>query len=139
MKPTTNRRLRQVHHYISVFFAPLIVFFAFSGAVQTFRLNQAPGAPPWLSWIASVHKDQATPHPRPPRAVGDRARPPRPATAGPRHDPFALKVVVGIMSLALIASTLLGVAIGLSIRSMRRISIVLLILGALLPLSLLYI
>ncbi len=137
MKPATNRRLRQVHHYLGVFFAPLIVFFALSGAIQTFRLNEAPGAPAWMGWIASVHKNQTTPRPRVARPEGERPRPPRAEPAAPRHDPFALKVFVGIMSLALIASSLLGVAIALSIRSMRIVSLVMLALGTLLPLALL--
>ena len=29
-----NRRLRTVHTYLGVFFAPLLIFFAFTGALQ---------------------------------------------------------------------------------------------------------
>lgn len=137
MKPATNRRLRQFHHYLGIFFAPAILLFAVSGALQTFRLNEVKGAPAWMGWIATVHKDQETPQPRPPRPPEERPRTPRPAPAAPKHDPIALKVFVAIMSIGLIASTVLGVAIALSIRSMRRVSLVMLVLGTLLPLALL--
>ncbi|UAJ11349.1 hypothetical protein [Polymorphobacter megasporae] len=139
MKPATNRRLRQIHHYVGVFFAPAILLFAISGALQTFRLNEAKGAPVWMDWIATVHKDQETPQPRPPRPAGERPRAPKAEPAAPKHNPFALKVFVAIMSIGLIASTLLGVAIALSIRSMRRVSLAMLVLGTLLPLALLLI
>ncbi|QYE35346.1 hypothetical protein KZX46_05000 [Polymorphobacter sp. PAMC 29334] len=139
MKPATNRRLRQIHHYLGVFFAPAILLFAVSGALQTFRLNEAKGAPAWMDWIATVHKDQETPQPRPPRPAGERPRAPKAEPAAPKHNPFALKVFVAIMSIGLIASTLLGVAIALSIRSMRRLSLTMLVLGTLLPLALLLI
>jgi hypothetical protein len=48
-------------------------------------------------------------------------------------------VFVGLMGIGLIASSLLGVAIALSIWSMRRVSLVMLALGTLLPMALLLI
>ena len=54
---------RQIHRYLSVFFTPAILFFSFSGALQTFHLHESAqrGAPPPVAWIAemaSLHKDQ---------------------------------------------------------------------------------
>lgn len=44
-----------------MFFAPAIFLFALSGALQTFRLQEAKGyggqPPGWIVWMASVHKD----------------------------------------------------------------------------------
>ncbi len=143
MKATTNRQLRRLHLYSGMFFAPAILFFAVSGGVQTFRLTELPGAPAWTRWLDSVHKDQA-----PPRAPSDPAPPHRrrrrpaqplarrePGAAGQRpkparHDPLALKIFVALMSLGLIFSTGLGIAVALSIASLRRTSLVLLAAGS---------
>jgi hypothetical protein len=49
MNAKTMRRIRQLHLYIGVFFLPAILFFAISGGLQAFRLQQASGwdgAPP---------------------------------------------------------------------------------------------
>jgi hypothetical protein len=54
---------RRLHRFLGVFFAPTILFFAFSGALQTFGLHESPrrGEPPPIAWIAdiaSIHKEQ---------------------------------------------------------------------------------
>jgi hypothetical protein len=151
MKPKTNRSLRQFHHYLGVFFAPAIVFFALTGVLQTFGFHEAKdGAKPaaWIVWTASIHKDQVVPRVRPPRnaPVNGDAHDHAPehasgaaADPGPKHSAFPLKVFVGLMGIGLIASSLLGVAIALSIWSMRRVSLVMLALGTLLPMALLLI
>lgn len=65
MKGQTMRRLRQYHQYLGGFFAPLIPLLAISGALQTFRSQDAQGyggtPPSWIVWPASIHKDQAHP------------------------------------------------------------------------------
>ena len=43
MTPQTLRTLRKLHHYFGVVLAPAILFFAISGGLQTFRLQQASG------------------------------------------------------------------------------------------------
>ena len=60
---------RKLHRYLGVFFTPAILFFAFTGALQTFGLHESKqrGEPPPVAWIAalaSVHKDQHLPQPR---------------------------------------------------------------------------
>lgn len=160
MRPQTMRQLRQLHHYVGVFLAPAILFFALSGAVQTFRLGEAGGwggpPPSALVWMTSVHKDQTLPHAKPEKAA------PKPDAAKPAahaddhdgdhaddHDgdhhheaargpsPLPLKIFVVILALGLITSTLLGITIALTNRAMRRTSIVMLIAGTVLPLLLL--
>jgi len=149
------RNLRQLHHYVGVFLAPAILFFALSGAVQTFRLGEAGGwggpPPGVLVWMTSVHKDQTLPHAKPPKAApkGDAAKPAAKPEATDDHDhdhdhqaprgpsPLPLKIFVVILALGLITSTLLGVTIALTNRAMRRTSIVMLVAGTVLPLLLL--
>ncbi|MEP7008134.1 MAG: hypothetical protein ABI810_19300 [Sphingomonas bacterium] len=166
MRPQTMRSLRQLHHYVGVFLAPAILFFAFSGAVQTFRLGEDKGwggpPPAALVWMTSVHKDQTLPRaeppePAPPPPKADAAKPDSPEAARPAADndhdhdgdhdhdhqaprgpsPLPLKIFVVLLSLGLITSTLLGITIALNNRAMRRTSIVMLIAGTVLPLLLL--
>lgn len=143
MKATTMRSLRQWHRYLGLFFAPLIILFAVSGGLQTFRLQEAKGyggtPPDWIVWFASIHKDQAIPHdaPEAPKAA---AAAPSPAAAMPAKKApaksarsFPLQLFVVAMALALILSSVLGITIALSNRATRTASIVLLAAGAILP------
>ena len=151
------RSLRQLHHYVGVFLAPAILFFAVSGAVQTFRLGEDKGwggtPPAALVWMTSVHKDQTLPHAKPekPAPKPDAAKPAAKAEADDDHDhdhdhdhqaphgpsPLPLKIFVVVLALGLITSTLLGITIALNNRAMRRTSIVMLAAGTVLPLLLL--
>jgi len=142
------RKVRQVHNYVGLFFAPMILLFAFSGALQTYRLQETrdPAAytpPGWIVWMASVHKDQQPPRAEPPH------RPPPPPGARPeqhRAPPPAshrllsqlpLKIFVTGLSIGLILSTLLGITIALNNPLTRRISLILLASGTIVPLLLL--
>lgn len=48
-------KLRLVHFYLGVFFAPLVILFAFTGVLQVFKLHesylQVPGSQGnWVAW-----------------------------------------------------------------------------------------
>ena len=140
------RRLRQFHLYLGIFFAPAILFFAFSGALQTFDFHETERgiAPPrWIAVIAAVHKKQNFPKPKPPklaqRQIGEAVKPVTPVTPsiGPRHSPFPLKVFVGFMSVGLMLSALLGIVIALNNKTIRRGSIFMLVIGTVVPVALL--
>ena len=144
MTVTMMRRLRLYHHYLGVLFAPAILFFAFSGALQTFDFHETRGGatpPGWIKVIASLHKKQALPRPKP-------ARPTVPATAGDARGqgqrdaarpayPLALKIFVGLMSVGLMLSTLIGLTVALANARMRARSLLLLAVGTALPVVLL--
>jgi len=163
MKGSTNRRLRRLHQYLGLFFAPALLLFSLSGALQTYRWQEPKGyggSPPgWIVWMASVHKDQALP--RAPRAGGPEAGPPpggkapgpeAKAPAGPEAKSPApkagerkgpgrrqgLMLFVGLFGLALFLSTLLGIAIALANAATRRANLVVLAAGAAVPLLLLF-
>lgn len=147
---------------MGVFFAPTILLFAFSGALQTFSLHENKGGgpykpPAWIVAIASIHKDQTLPAPEAGRhadAHGDshdhdaRAAAAKPdadtdheADAAPkpsRPSPLPLKVFVLLLSIGLMLSTVLGVWIALKMRAMRRLTLVLLAAGTLVPIVLLF-
>jgi hypothetical protein len=140
------RRIRQLHLYIGVFFLPAILFFAISGGLQSFRLQQASGwdgAPPpaWMAWMGSVHIDQAVPRVEAPE---------RPAAAKPPADPakaaeqaarkravLPMKIFTSVLAIALALSALLGAAIALNSRATRRTAVMMLVAGTAVPLVLL--
>ena len=154
MKAQTMRRVRQYHFYLGMFFAPAILLFALSGALQTFRLQEAKGyggtPPGWIVWMARVHKDQSLPRekreaarlPKPSAAPAAAARdggdrPPTQSSPPTRSSPLPLKIFVALMSVGLLASAILGIVIALTNRTMRRTSVIVLVAGTALPLLLL--
>lgn len=142
MNGSTLRNLRRWHHYIGVFLAPAILFFTFSGFIQVLGWQDQRNPPPagWVSWIAGIHKKQEAPKPRPVAA-------PRPAAAPAAkpdddHDHVAealgpLKLFALLTALGLFLTTLIGLAVALGTRSMRRTSAIMLAAGVAAPLLLL--
>ncbi|HEY0309106.1 MAG TPA: PepSY domain-containing protein [Acidobacteriaceae bacterium] len=60
---TLLKASRLVHLYFGVFITPALIFFAFTGALQTFNLhesrpNSAYKPPAWLVTLAQIHKKQ---------------------------------------------------------------------------------
>jgi hypothetical protein len=149
-------KLRQLHRYLGVFFTPAILFFAFSGALQTFGLHESKerGAPPPVAWIAalaSVHKDQHLPEDRaslPAAAPGagqaqaPAAVPAPPAAPPVVHEasksPLPLKLFVLALAIGLCATSLVGVTIAFSNPRSRRPTALMLVLGTLVPALLLF-
>lgn len=65
MSPTHRllRIARSIHLHLGVFSAPMLLFFAITGGLQTFGLHEASRgssyAPPaWLASMAQLHKKQ---------------------------------------------------------------------------------
>jgi hypothetical protein len=57
--------IRQIHLYLGVFTAPMLLFFAFTGGMQTFSLHETTRGssytpPAWLATLAQLHKKQTT-------------------------------------------------------------------------------
>ena len=143
MKATTLRSLRQWHQYIGVFLAPAILFFAFSGLIQVLGWQDQRNPPPpvWVSAIAGIHKHQALPKPRPaaPAEPAHKAAAPR-GGDGDDHDHgmFApLKIFALLTAIGLFVTTLIGLTIALGTRAMRRRSLIVLVLGVVVPVALL--
>jgi hypothetical protein len=147
-------KLRQLHRYLGVFFTPAILFFAFSGALQTFGLHESEqrGAPPPVAWIAalaSVHKDQHLPEVRaqlpaaaPGTVLAPPAAPAAPAAPPVVHEasksPLPLKLFVLALAIGLCATSLVGVTIAFSNPRSRRQTALMLVLGTLVPALLLF-
>jgi hypothetical protein len=57
--------LRKIHLYLGVFTAPALIFFAFTGALQTFSLHETTQGssykpPAWAVALGQLHKKQTT-------------------------------------------------------------------------------
>lgn len=110
--------IRQLHVYVSLFVAPSLIFFAATGALQTFRIPDQKSAPVAVQKLARLHKDDvfAVKPPRPerpkagPKAERDAPKP-RPA---PSPATQALKWFFTAVSIAMIVTTLLGVWMALA-------------------------
>ncbi len=139
MRAKTMQRLRRYHLYIGLVLAPAIIFFAFSGAIQTIGWQDDPAPAAWISTIASIHQKQAVPRARKPRpaapAAAESARPDRPreASVAKGPSPIPLKAFVVLLAVGLIASAALGIAVALANRATRRTSVIMLAIGLVLP------
>lgn len=153
-----SRRVRQLHLYLGIFFAPSIIFFAFSGAFQLFGLHEGhPGdsyqPPKWIAKMASIHKDQTMEehHGPPPGRAGQPSRPPamseqkkslRPdeGQPGKRRDEntstSALKWFFLAMAVGLIFTTFLGVYMAFKFNRSSALVWSLLAVGAAIPVAL---
>jgi hypothetical protein len=165
------RLIRQVHLYIGTLFAPAIIFFALTGALQTVELHESKeGAKPavWIATVADIHKHQrlpgpppgtplpttgaqttpvspaaaqnetSTPNPAATTPAGTESAPPRPQRAPRRKPSLPLKAFILIMSVGLIASTLLGIYMSFQLNRSRSLVWTLLVLGSLIPAVLIY-
>ena len=57
--------MRKVHLYLGIFTTPALLFFAFTGAMQTFSLHETTQGssykpPAWIATLAQLHKKQDT-------------------------------------------------------------------------------
>ena len=127
-------------------FAPTIVFFAFSGALQICGFHEASGGEPpsvWIAKLAQVHKDQsiADRPDRKPAASAPVAAPPPPRATEARAQPHRSSMLVlwfFLMSIALILSTGLGVYMAFAYKRDRKVIVLLLGLGTVIPIASLF-
>ena len=117
--------LRVWHTYIGIFIAPSVLFFALTGALQLFNLHEAhegyqPAA--LVEKLSSVHKDQVfalKEQDEHPDAAAQPPTAPEEHEAEPKLGTLVLKWFFLAVALALSASTLLGLWIGLSLSHRR--------------------
>src|SRR6267142_2238522 len=121
---TVLKYLRLIHLYTGVFIAPALLFFAFTGALQTFSLHETTRGssykpPAWAVMLGQIHKKQTPIVPvRKPPAPADKDTPekaqsstsqPAPAEApkptgeaAPKsHNPLPLKCFFLLVSIGL--------------------------------------
>lgn len=139
------RTIRITHRYLGLFFAPAILFFAFSGAIQVLGWHQTSRgsnyAPPrWIEQMAQLHKKQtlALPAPKQQKAVNDsgedQAIPAKKARKTPASK-VVLQCFVVVMSIALMVTTALGIVMALLYGKDRRIACMIVLFGILFPVA----
>lgn len=112
------KTIRIVHLYLGVFIAPAILFFAFTGALQTFSLHDMAkdGSYKPASWIvvlAQLHKKQTAqlPAPKDPSTKnptdGD-SKPQKKHDSVLKHGTLPMKIFFLVVSIGLFLSTLTG-------------------------------
>jgi hypothetical protein len=143
---------RLTHLYFGVFIAPALIFFAFTGALQTFSLHETTRGssykpPAWATTLAQIHKKQTPIVPvrksPPPERSSDRAfaasAPAAPAQSGtptpaPRtHNAIPLKIFFLVVSIGLFVSTLSGLYMSYKYVRNKVLITVTLIAGTVLP------
>jgi hypothetical protein len=143
--------IRQLHFYLGLFFAPSILFFAFTGALQTFSLheNKEPGSnhPEWIAALAEIHKDQRLPQMKKGASVAitkpipievEPAPQPKKESPPRRKPSVPLKVFVFLMATGLSLTSFLGIYMAFKYNRGRQIIWGLLIAGTGLPILFLY-
>lgn len=127
---------RIVHRYLGVFTAPAILFFALTGALQTFSLHNAAkdGSYKPATWIAlgaQLHKKQTIQLPAPKELPQKNASVDGPKSqlkqaTGPKHNTLPMKIFFLVVSVSLFLSTLTGLYMSyLHCRSKVRLTAIL--------------
>lgn len=159
---TLLKYLRLIHLYTGVFIAPALLFFAFTGALQTFSLHETTRGssykpPAWAVMLGQIHKKQTPivpvkkplpPDKQPDKSTPEKAQPsssnpPQPAPgetpkpsgeAAPKsHNPLPLKCFFLVVSIGLFVSTLSGLYMSYKYIRNRRLVTVLLLAGIIVP------
>jgi hypothetical protein len=176
------RICRLIHLYLGIFTAPALIFFAFTGALQTFSLHETTRGssykpPAWAVTLGQIHKKQTPVVPvrkRPVEAAGapdirsegraqpaagpqpdsrpasrsselrggsaaSAAQPAQQAPAGKKHHPLPLKIFFLIVSIGLFLSTVTGIYMSYKYMRNRILVTALLILGAVIPVVLVFV
>ena len=158
---------RTTHLYLGVFTAPMLLFFAITGGLQTFSLHETTRGssytpPAWLASMAQLHKKQTTVmparKPRPAEGVAATApagaasamlapvtapadaRPTRPtdgADTKPKKNLLPMKVFFALVALSLFISVLSGLYMAWRYSRKPRLVGGILLAGIIVPLLLL--
>ena len=118
------KRLRRWHLYLGCFFAPLLVFYVATGWYQTVTGDRSKGigeADDLVSRLVSVHVDQIFP-----------------LAASSSFRPAGFRVLVVLMSVALLFSVATGLVLAFQAVRPRWIVWLLLILGIVIPVATLW-
>ncbi|HAM71778.1 MAG TPA: hypothetical protein DCM86_09060 [Verrucomicrobiales bacterium] len=113
------RLLRQLHLYLGCFFAPMLLFYVGTGWYQTLQMDRrkSPGeAETLVSRLVAVHTDQIYP-----------------ASYANSWSPQLFRILVVIMSVALILSVALGIVLAFRVMKKKGLVWLSLIMGLVVP------
>jgi hypothetical protein len=156
---------RLVHLYLGVFIAPALIFFAFTGALQTFSLHETTRGssykpPAWAVTLGQIHKKQTMVVPVRKQPPPDRPSPDKPtdrtqsaataasqpaqnpsqkpaeAAASKQHNALPLKIFFLLVAIGLFLSTISGIYMSYKYIRNRILITALLIGGIVIPMLL---
>jgi hypothetical protein len=147
---TFLKYIRLIHLYLGVFIAPALIFFAFTGALQTFSLHETTRGssykpPAWIVTLGQLHKKQTTvvpvrklPPPGKAAAPDDKsqpfpAAPSQPSPVVPKPHTLPLKIFFLIVSIGLFTSTITGLYMSYKYIRNRRLVTAVLVAGTIIP------
>ncbi len=160
---TLLKYLRLIHLYIGVFISPAILFFAFTGALQTFSLHETTRGssykpPAWAVTLAQIHKKQtpivpvrkappqdkpvgktAAEKPQSSTSASEPGPPPAPKTDVPApkpHNALPLKIFFLLVAIGLFVSTLSGLYMSYKYIRNRKLITAILVAGIVVPILL---
>src|SRR5688572_14952762 len=113
------RFLRRLHLWLGCFFAPMLLFYVGTGWYQTMNLNRTKSsaeATDWVSRLREVHVNQHYP-----------------ASYAEGYSTGGYKILVVAMSIALIATVLLGIVLAFQTQRKKWIVAGALALGIIVP------
>jgi hypothetical protein len=132
---------------MGLFFSPAILFFTFSGGLQVFNLHKPDKStgyvpPAWILEMAQIHKSQTLRLPKEkskPKQDESASRDPatRMKAAQPRESTLPFKSFVLVMSVGLMATTLLGIYMAFRLGGDGRLIWGMLAGGMLIPIAML--
>jgi len=144
------KAVRVTHHYLGVFIAPAILFFAFTGFLQTFSLHESIKGSSYRTpyifvKLGSIHKHAALPAPDPfPTPAPNAAKSANPApppvavkTPPPGSYHWPEKIFFGLVAIGLFTSTLTGLYMAWKYTRRKVVITVLFLAGLIIPLLLL--
>jgi hypothetical protein len=157
-KHTFLKWMRSIHLYLGVFITPALLFFAFTGALQTFSLHETTRGssykpPAWIATLAQIHKKQnmavparklqpIAPQTTPSASSADKAsksQPPALSSTPRSSHPLPLKIFFLLVAIGLFLSTLTGLYMSYRFVRNKRLITATLAAGTVLPLALLLI
>jgi hypothetical protein len=150
---TFLRYTRLTHLYLGVFITPALIFFAFTGALQTFSLHETTRGssykpPAWIVTLGQLHKKQTTvvpvrklPPPEKVVAPADKSElssaiPAQPSPAVPKPQTLPLKIFFLIVSIGLFTSTITGLYMAYKYIRNRLLVTAVLVAGIVIPIIL---
>lgn len=143
----TRLLIRDLHLYFSVLAAPSLLFFAITGGIQLFGLHESHASsgykpPAIIEKLGELHKNQVfglKPRRAPPAAKpADKSEAAKLAAKPPakKATPVAVTVLKWVslaVVVSLVSSACLGLWMGLTQGRNRRLALILLVVGVILP------
>ena len=151
------KAVRLTHHYVGVFIAPALLFFAITGFLQTYSLHESKRGssykPPYLFvQLGSIHKHAALPEPqkpaapKPDAAKADAPKSDKPAQPAPGKDKapapptsfhWPEKIFFGFVAFGLVLSTVTGLFMAWKYSRRKVLVVITFVAGIIVPLALL--